>query len=139
MDLVEEVLCDRGVPAQTIHTERYSFFRPALALPSHPLVVGKLADTVIGCATLLVTFAGVQRSLDMDDGETVLDAALRAGLNPPYACQVGVCASCKATLVSGCVEVLRHEALTQLEVEQHCILACQTVARSKTVTVSFDR
>ncbi|MGA1693689.1 MAG: 2Fe-2S iron-sulfur cluster-binding protein, partial [Burkholderiaceae bacterium] len=44
------------------------------------------------------------RSFPVDDGETLLAAALRAGVVLPYGCKDGACGSCKATLVAGSVD-----------------------------------
>ena len=62
-------------------------------------------------------------------GETVLDAARRAGLALPYSCLSGVCGSCKATLVSGdCHYPLNPpSALNPAEVARHQVLLCQAV------------
>ncbi len=87
---------------------------------------------------LTIELKGKFREIDYRTGETILDAALRAGLFPPFACQEGVCASCKATLKSGRVVMLKHEALTPLEADQRNILTCTAAATSAETTVSFD-
>src|SRR5690348_18407172 len=65
-------------------------------------------------------------------GETVLDAARRAGLALPYSCLSGVCGSCKATLVSGDCHYPRNppRALNAAEVAHRQVLLCQAVPRS---------
>lgn len=67
-----------------------------------------------------------------------MDAALRAGLFPPFACQQGVCASCRATVKSGRVLMLNHEALSPLEADQQGILTCTAAAISAETVISFD-
>lgn len=61
--------------------------------------------------------------------ETVLQAALRAGIDFPHSCRVGACASCKCRLLGGKVKSLTRSAyiLSDEDLDQGCILACQTV------------
>jgi CDP-4-dehydro-6-deoxyglucose reductase len=73
-------------------------------------------------------------------GETVLDAARRAGLALPYSCLSGVCGSCKATLVSGdCHYPLNPpSALNPAEVARHQVLLCQAVPLSDIVIAARE-
>ncbi|MBA4122789.1 MAG: 2Fe-2S iron-sulfur cluster binding domain-containing protein [Acidobacteria bacterium] len=87
---------------------------------------------------LMIKLKGEVREIDYRKGETILDAALRAGLFPPFACQEGVCASCKATVKSGRILMLKHEALTPLEADQQNIFTCTAAAISDETVVSFD-
>ena len=66
----------------------------------------------------------------VDGGETLLDAALRSGVDFPNSCRVGGCGSCKCRLVEGKVKELTETAylLTDAEIEAGYILACQSVA-----------
>ncbi len=72
------------------------------------------------------------KSFEADAGETVLDAARRAGLALPYSCLGGVCGSCKATLISGrCVYPNQPpQALTADERAHGDVLLCQAVPTS---------
>lgn len=62
-------------------------------------------------------------------GETLLTAALREGVDFPHSCRVGSCASCKCRLLEGQVRELTESGylLTQEELDQQTILACQSV------------
>lgn len=140
-EMVEGMLLGRGVPAEAIHAERFSFSpdagvedRPAAV----PLDVGDAhAPRGAGPPVLTVRVNGTSRVVECRNGETVLDAALRGGALPPFSCQEGVCASCKATVERGQVRMWRHEALTPLEADQTCILACTAVPLSSEVSVTF--
>lgn len=59
-----------------------------------------------------VRLAGTEITFGCEDGQTVLDAAERAGWALPYSCRKGVCSSCEATLVSGTVLVRGRGELT---------------------------
>ena len=48
-----------------------------------------------------ITLANSGRTFPAAPGETVLEAAQRAGIALPYSCRAGVCGSCKATLLAG--------------------------------------
>ena len=79
--------------------------------------------------THTVTLASSGRQFDVAPGETVLEAAQRAGLALPYSCLAGVCGSCKAGLVDGDVAYPRNPpaALNAAEHARHQVLLCQAV------------
>ena len=79
-----------------------------------------------------VTLQGTGRRFDVAAGETVLEAAQRAGVALPYSCRAGVCGSCKATLLSGRCEYPRNPplALDADERAHHAVLLCQAVPAS---------
>ena len=64
--------------------------------------------------------------------ETVLQAALRSGINFPNSCRVGGCATCKCRLAEGQVKERTETAylLSSEELEQGFILACQSVPKT---------
>ena len=61
---------------------------------------------------------------EVEDDETILDGALRNGIDAPYACMSGTCNSCQASVVEGSVEMEDADALTDEEIEQGEILTC---------------
>lgn len=73
------------------------------------------------------------------DGENVLDAALAAGLDLPFACKGGACATCKARVISGDVEMDLCHALDADEVAAGYVLTCQAHPLSDEVYIDFDR
>lgn len=72
------------------------------------------------------------------NGESVLDAATKAGGDLPFACKGGVCCTCKAKILEGTAKMNVNYALEPDEVEAGYILTCQAHPTSKTLTVSFD-
>ena len=74
-------------------------------------------------------------SLKVRAGETILQAALDAGLAFPHNCRVGSCASCKCRLVSGRIKELSDTAyvLSDEDMNNGMILACQTTLSSDAV------
>lgn len=144
ISLVESVLLSREVPAEKIHAEKFTFALDVDVLdddekPETALLVGAGEQSKNGSPQkLTIKFKGKTQAIDYRKGEMILDSALRAGHFPPFACQQGVCASCKATVVSGRVLMLSHEALTPLEADQQSILTCTAAAVSDETVVSFD-
>ena len=69
---------------------------------------------------------------ETEEGETILDAALRNGHLYPYGCQAGACGACKSKLITGEVEYLSRDSsvLNDEEVEQGLCLPCQAVPQS---------
>ncbi|MBC7404342.1 MAG: CDP-6-deoxy-delta-3,4-glucoseen reductase [Cytophaga sp.] len=76
--------------------------------------------------TFQVTVMPSCRQFDCDEGETVLGAALRAGVGLPYGCKNGACGSCKGKLITGQVEHGNHQqkALSESEEAQGMSLFC---------------
>ena len=72
------------------------------------------------------------------DGESVLDAALRAGADLPYACKGGVCSTCRAMVTEGKVEMEVNYALEPQELARGFVLTCQSHPRTERVVVDFD-
>jgi len=70
--------------------------------------------------------------------DNILDAALGAGADLPFACKGGVCSTCKCQVLEGSVEMKINYALEEDEVAQNFVLSCQAVPTSDTVKVDFD-
>jgi ring-1,2-phenylacetyl-CoA epoxidase subunit PaaE len=73
------------------------------------------------------------------DGENILDAGLDHGADLPFSCKGGVCATCKARLIEGEVDMDLAIALEQDEVDAGYILTCQSHPVSKKGVVDFDQ
>ena len=90
-------------------------------------------------ATVTMRLSECERSFDVAPGDSILEAALLAGANPPYACMGGACGTCKAALVAGSVEMDHDFALSSAELRSGYVLTCQSHPTSKSVTVDYDR
>ncbi len=73
------------------------------------------------------------------DGENILDAGLSNGVDLPFSCKGGVCATCKARLLEGKVDMDLNQALRPEEIEQGYILTCQSHPISEYVVIDFDQ
>ena len=93
-----------------------------------------------GIADVKVIMDGREHELKVPaKGNAVLDAALDAGLDVPYACKGAVCCTCKARVVEGQVEMEMNYALTDEEVADGYVLTCQTHPRSARVVIDYDQ
>lgn len=71
------------------------------------------------------------------EGETILEAARRAGMTPPFSCEAGNCGTCMAKLTSGTATMRVNDALDDDEVEEGYVLTCQGTPDGP-VVVDYD-
>lgn len=123
---VKLALMALDVPATRIHMESY----------------GGMTETdnsVEGMgATAKIILNGATHTVSVKKNQSVLEAARQAGLNPPFSCQSGVCGACRARLTDGTVHMRARMALEDAEIDNGCILTCQSLATSETLRVNFD-
>jgi CDP-4-dehydro-6-deoxyglucose reductase/ferredoxin-NAD(P)+ reductase (naphthalene dioxygenase ferredoxin-specific) len=83
------------------------------------------ADTV----SYQVKIRGAGTTVTVAEGETILEAALDAGVDYPFGCQSGTCSTCKSQLLAGEIEMEDYSdlALSDAERAQGQILACSSV------------
>ena len=69
---------------------------------------------------------------EVEDGETVLNAAFRQGIALPHGCKEGQCSACKCVLLDGEVDMLKYStfALNDMEKDSGHILLCRSIAYS---------
>jgi ferredoxin len=77
-------------------------------------------------------------SVPMVPGETLLESARRAGLEPPFNCEAGNCGTCMARLTEGHATMRVNDALDDDEVAEGYILTCQGVPDTASVTVRYE-
>ena len=73
-----------------------------------------------------------------ENGPLLIDAAEKNGIDVPFSCRGGLCCSCRAKVVEGDVKMDVNYALTDQEVDDGYILACQAKTNSSELTISFD-
>jgi ferredoxin len=71
-------------------------------------------------------------------GDTLLQTARAAGLQAPYSCETGSCATCMARVVDGSARMVNNDALEDDEVAEGWILTCQALPTSRTVHVVYE-
>ena len=133
MDAAEGVLLDRNVPKDRIHIERFTADRP----PERRRAEMAQLQTQAEGAKVSVTLDGRTRRVPFTAGN-ILDSARAAGLPAPFACKAGVCATCRAKVTRGKVEMAAHYGLTDEEVADGYVLTCQSVPLGDGVAVDYD-
>lgn len=90
-------------------------------------------------ANVKVILDGEQTLIALDsDGDSILEAAQKAGADVPFACKGGVCCTCKAKIIEGSAKMDVNYALEDDEVEAGYILTCQSHPTSDQLVVSYD-
>jgi ring-1,2-phenylacetyl-CoA epoxidase subunit PaaE len=135
MDAAEAALLGRGVPADRIHIERFTADRPPEALQAQLEAMSREAQGL----TMLVTLDGRKRRVPFRaEAGNILDSARLAGLPAPFACKAGVCATCRARVVAGEVEMAARYGLTDEEIAAGYVLTCQSVPKGEGLEVDYD-
>jgi ring-1,2-phenylacetyl-CoA epoxidase subunit PaaE len=132
MENVKQVLEDSNVNKHFIHIE---YFTAAIEEPK------KTADSKGGVVSeVTVIMDGKETTFQLaTSGQHILDAAMDAGVDTPFSCKGGVCATCRAKLLEGKVEMDMNYALTDDEVASGYILTCQSHPTTPTVIVDYDQ
>lgn len=130
---VSAALAEAGLPPERIHSER---FTTAASSPARPRTTPARGAPPFAVAT--VVSDGIRTEVPMQDGETVLDAALRAGLDLPYSCRGGMCSTCRARVAEGAVRMDVNYGLEPWETEAGYVLTCQAHPTTRHVLVDYD-
>src|SRR3954453_11806051 len=130
---IEATCRDIGIADDRIHVERFvSEFggkpRPKAAVP--------VAAPPKAVASLIID--GKRREVPVAEDESILDAALRAGMDLPFACKGGMCSTCRAKLVEGEARMEVNYSLESWELNAGFILTCQARPMSDKVVVDYD-
>lgn len=139
-DDIQAALAGLGAKGR-IHVEHFSAAAvAAVAAPAKPAVAAAGTPApAAGGATITVVMDGRRRAFSMPmQGEVILDAAGRAGLDLPFSCRAGVCSTCRAKLLSGTAAMEHNVALEEWEVEAGYILCCQARPTSAALEISYD-
>ncbi len=133
---VNETLLELGVDKGTIH---YELFTSPSQKMAHKTTVNADKSSEKLQSEVTVILDGDETHFKVaSNGFSILDAALEAGADVPYACKGAVCCTCRAKVLEGSVEMDMNYALEDDEVEDGFVLTCQSHPTSEKVIVSFD-
>ena len=131
MNAVETVLPTVGIERNKIHTERFNTgTAPKASAQQIESRTEEKVNIVLDGRELIIEVS------KQDD--SILDAALRAGADLPYACKGGVCATCKCKVLQGEVEMAINYSLEEEEIQKGYVLSCQARPTTQNVRLSFD-
>ncbi|TYA54628.1 1,2-phenylacetyl-CoA epoxidase subunit PaaE [Formosa maritima] len=135
VNYVSKYLIQAGLPKEFVHFE---LFVTGLSEEDIKRAERLAAQNVEGIEVTIVD-GGKEFAFTMTkEYDNILDAALGAGADLPFACKGGVCSTCKCQVIEGVVEMKINYALEDKEVAQNYVLSCQAVPTSKKVVVDFD-
>ena len=132
-DAITAVLSELGLDPARIHTERF-----VSALGGRPRPKPVVAAGIAPFATAAIVVDGRRTEVPVAEQETVLDAALRAGMDLPYACKGGMCSTCRAHVSEGTVQMALNFSLEPWETEAGFVLTCQAHPTTPHVVIDFD-
>lgn len=133
MATVEAALEEFGVHLDRIHVEHF-------ASPADPTSVAEetppTADETAP-ETITIVLDGETHEVPYRAGERVLQAARRAGLQPPFSCEEGYCSCCMAKLATGRVVMVANDCLTPELLDEGWVLTCQSRCVSAQIRVEY--
>jgi len=134
IETVTETLLDLGVPSEHIHAERFGAPRKSGKAPT-------IASTdTSGVAAVTIVMDGHKKTFEMPRaGINIVDAAAAEGVELPYSCKGGVCATCRTYVKKGEVEMASNYGLEPWEVAEGFVLACQSTPLSDEVLLDYDK
>ena len=130
---IEATCRDIGISEDRIHVERF-----VSGLGGKPRPKAVVAPTAPPKAFASLILDGKRREVPVAEGEAILDAALRAGVDLPFACKGGMCSTCRAKLVEGEAAMDINYSLEPWETKAGFILTCQAKPCSERVVVDYD-
>lgn len=132
--LIRDYLEKAGLSKEKIHYELFFSGNP----DDNKHIAEILEQKVDGTEVTIIDGGKEFHFIMEEEYDNVLDGALAAGADLPFACKGGVCSTCKCKVVEGNVEMKINYALEENEVKQNVVLSCQAVPTTKKVVVDFD-
>jgi ring-1,2-phenylacetyl-CoA epoxidase subunit PaaE len=126
---VRDALVELGIEPTHVHLELFGSHAPAPRPPR--------ADTG-DRRQVTVILDGIKTEVFAHPYDTVLEAGQAAGLDLPFSCRGGVCATCRAKVLDGSVTMDVNYALEQWETDAGYVLTCQSRPTTDHVVVDYD-
>ena len=137
MNMAEETLGELFGADATILTER--FVSPDDPVRAETAAEASAAPAEDLATSFQLTLDGEDREVPIAAGQTLLEAALAAGIDAPSSCTEGHCGTCMAQLRSGDVTMASTRALSKRNIDRGNVLACQSrPASAEPIWLDFD-
>ena len=133
--LIRDALVEAGMPKENVHFELFTTGNSA-AQQQHANKV--LEKKVEGTEVTIIDGGKEFHFIMSEEFDNILDGALSAGADLPFACKGGVCSTCRCKVIEGEAEMKINYALDESELARNFILSCQAVPMSKKLVVDFD-
>ena len=128
INIVSDVLKEHNVKESNI---KFELFASSTA-------ENKIEKSLSGHSKITIMVDDEETTFEMSQKQTVLDAALKQGIDAPYSCQGGICSSCLARVTSGTAEMSKNSILTDKEIASGLILTCQAHPTSESIYIDYD-
>ena len=130
-EMIKEVsttLSEHGIADKNIHFELFT--------------VSVDEDAVLeikeGSTEITILLDDEETTFIMNQTDDILSASLRNNLDAPYSCQGGVCSSCLCKVTEGKAVMVKNSILSDSEVEEGLVLACQAYPTTSKISIDFD-
>jgi ring-1,2-phenylacetyl-CoA epoxidase subunit PaaE len=133
--LIRDELVAAGMKKENVHFE---LFVSGLSDADKARAAAALEKKVDGVDVTIIDGSKEFHFVLSEEYDTVLDGAIAAGADLPYACKGGVCSTCKCKVEEGSVEMKVNYALSDEEVAKGYVLSCVSVPTSKKLVVNYD-
>ena len=135
MDAIEEALLARGVDRPRMLIERFT----TGPLSAAQAAAARAAEEKAAGLKMSVTLNGRRVNVTFDpEKHSILDNVRAAGLPAPFACKGGVCATCRAKVTAGDVQMKVNYGLSAEELADGYVLTCQATPVSEGVALTYD-
>jgi ring-1,2-phenylacetyl-CoA epoxidase subunit PaaE len=131
---IASVCGELGIAEERVHLERF-----VAGHGGKPRAKTTIAPEASPKAIASLIIDGKRRDVPVAEGEAILDAALRAGVDLPYACKGGMCSTCRAKVVEGEAAMELNYSLEKWETDAGYVLTCQARPTSERVVVDYDQ
>lgn len=88
-------------------------------------------------AEVIIELDGKEHTIQVGS-ETILEAALKAGIDAPFSCRSAICSTCMAQIVEGEVKMDQNHVLTDEELEEGFIVSCQSHPTTDRIKITYD-
>jgi ferredoxin-NADP reductase len=136
MESIESFLGHKGYDSSQIKKE--SFVGTVSSLDADDVVVGQFNGQAEVCTEIKAEIDFSDCIVKPESGETVLEALLREGFDPPYSCLDGNCLACQCVVKEGAVQLRDTGILNEDDYKEGRILSCQAKAITKKLKVVYE-
>ena len=128
INLVSDVLKEKNIPDSKVKFELFE-------TSTHENII---SESLEGHSKITIVVDDEETTFEMSQKQTILEAALKHGIDAPYSCQGGICSSCLARITEGTAEMKKNSILTDSEIAEGLVLTCQAHPTSSKIHVDYD-
>jgi ring-1,2-phenylacetyl-CoA epoxidase subunit PaaE len=128
INTVTQVLKEKNIPEKNIKFELFTTSSKE----------NTISTTQNDHTKISVIVDGDETTFEMSSKQSILEAALKQGIDAPYSCQGGICSSCLARITKGTAQMKKNSILTDGEIAEGLLLTCQAHPTSSEIAINYD-